>query len=188
MTVLLDIDHVLLTWMDRETTPYNGFDDYVHPGGRGFSRYSPEQLKLIHDKFEEVIWHTTWSRLNNLANLHFCPTTGFEVRDNLIDEFGGPVRGLPPEVVAACGRCNWWKLDAVALWLNAGFSGRFIWADDDLKDTWHKGVKVVLDYYAATDRCYAVAPQDGWTRQSIEEASAWLLSNESGRFVLDRVY
>jgi hypothetical protein len=188
MTLLLDIDGVTLTWWDRESTPYNGFDNYVHPGTRFFSRYSPEQLELIHNSFPNIIWHTTWSRHDNMANKHFCPTTGFCVRENLIDRYGGSVRGLPPEVVAACGRCNWWKLDAVALWLDAGFKDRFVWVDDDLSDTWHKGVEVVLDYYDALDRCLAIAPRDGWTRNAIEDAALWLPSSEPGRFLIDNAY
>lgn len=186
MTLFVDIDHVLLPWNDHTSNPYAGFDDWKRVQKRFFSRYSKNQLDLIHDLFSETFWHTTWS-LQNQCNEVFCPTTGFDVRPNLHDvvreeKRRDPLLTLPLRVRAFLRNAGWWKLDDVALWLEAGNTKRVVWADDHIPFS-QDDAEAVLDHYQMRERFLLVAPRDGWTKDCIEYAADWLNSDKDGHFV-----
>jgi len=180
--LLVDIDHVLLPWDDHYTNPYKGFGDWKKVSERYFSRISAEQLELVNEKFPDILWHTTWS-LEDMANERFCPRTGFSVRENLHTLVSSiPVSTLPPSVRKNLRDAYWWKLDDVAKWLDIKMPGRIVWADDHLLN-FRDRVERVLDHYGVRDDFLLVAPRDGWTRDSINEAADWLKSDKPGGFV-----
>lgn len=178
MTVLLDIDNVLLPWGVEESEFY----DWRKADHRNFSRYSPGQLELIRESFSDIRWHTTWIG-GRKANTEFSQITGFgpwpiaidEICDGLGDDIGpeqyrNQYRSsvIPHDLPWNC--LYWWKLNGVARLLQAGKLPGFItWVDDDLIHEM-KNVRRVLERFNALDRFNLIAPECHWTMASILEA------------------
>ena len=72
MTVLLDVDGVLLDWSGSDDRSDTGFDDFVKPNERYFNWVSFDQLSLIQSLFDNILWHTTWVA-GDMCNSLFTP-------------------------------------------------------------------------------------------------------------------
>lgn len=201
MTLLLDIDGVLIGWNSQHTPPKNsGFDDWHKPGVASFNWLSKAQLELLASSFEDIQWHTTWIQEQAVGHYvdHFTKTTGFEPRPILIDQLAWvrditndhkdawwdispnrryvPFSAIPEVLHYACNKAMWWKLNAVAALLEAGkLSGKVVWVDDDINPV-KAHVFTVLKHYDAVDRFRLISPNDVFTRKDIEESAEWLNS------------
>jgi len=191
MTVLLDIDGVLLPWSG--STEGSGFTDFTKVKARHFSAVSSEQLTLIASSFTDIQWHTTWIA-GDMANLHFTPITGFGPYPILVDRlsehftedwygfevspnhagFRVPDKIIPPTLGRALNYARWWKLNAVAALLATDqLPGKVVWVDDDLP-TSMGSVRQVLAHFDARDRFRLIAPDVIWEKDSIIAAAEWL--------------
>lgn len=193
MTLLLDIDNVLIPWGRRQSL----FTDWVRPKVRFLDSYSPAQLELIRSRFNDIRWHTTWIQ-GDSANAVFAPTTGFGPFPAAISPLNLRLR-LPsaaqftvtpphyeyyePGYVAAedipealhnrLQNVGWWKLNAVAALLALGtLPGKVVWVDDELNDV-GDSIEVVLDHFGARDRFMLIAPDDHWSETMILRAADW---------------
>jgi hypothetical protein len=186
MTLILDVDGVLLDWSGKRDN-LSGFSDWATSERRFFSRWSPEQLKLISSSFSDIRWLTTWidggmvSEFTNVTGFGPHPVSTeplersedsfFSVSpDHYIDSRFVIERGLTESLLLA----NWWKLNAVAALLHHGhLPDRVVWVDDDLP-VLKKPVADILEHFEARDRFRLYAPTQIWTRWDIEEAAEWL--------------
>lgn len=194
MTVLLDIDGVLLGWDGEPDPEVTGFSDFRAIKERFFSWHSDEQLALILDTFTDVQWHTTWVQLDHTGTPgtdRFTELTGFGPLPILVDEipvqearYGLQIRpraprvpfeSVPSRVAGVLLPTDWWKLNAVAILLEQGkLPGKIVWIDDDIAPL-RKPIFQVLRYYDAVDRFRLISPHKSvLSRTDIIEAAEWI--------------
>jgi hypothetical protein len=196
MTVLLDIDGVLLDWSGIGRN--DDFDDWTRPQERYFSHYSPSLLKFIAEHLPDIQWHTTWIE-GNMCNEHWVKVTEWGPYpifiDRLVQAEGKHSKGMDfhatapnrasggrgfssalihPEVNAIIFNAGWWKLNAVALALEEGLlPGKVLWIDDDLAVTqW--AVAKVLKHYKVEDRFRLIIPKTVLRKADIIAGAEWL--------------
>lgn len=201
MTVLLDIDGVLIGWSGKPDEKSSGFSDWARPepAEMFFNFTSQEQLALIAEQVgNHVQWHTTWIQKGYRVDAgrmvdYFTEQTGFGPFPIAVEEFferpwpsvpcfkmdprgdgTKPRAEFPDEVANVLLRTDWWKLNAVAALLVEGkLDGRVVWVDDELNSNWW-AVKNVLTHFGAFSRFMIVSPREVWERDSILEAAEFL--------------
>lgn len=197
MTLLLDIDGVLIGW--ERTAPENsGFDDWQKPKFPNSNWVSKTQLELVASSFKDIQWHTTWIQEHGAGYYveNFVNNTGFGPYEILIDQLDWvrditndvkdawwdispdrkyvPFNAVPEVLHYNLSEALWWKLNTVAALLEYdGLPGKVVWVDDDINAV-KSHVFAVLKYYDAVDRFRLISPKEVFTRQDIEEAAAWL--------------
>lgn len=193
MTLLLDIDNVLLPWhaYNAKDWPSRDFDDWVKPAKRFFSTYSPAQHAAIKESFSDIRWLTTWLD-GNMANTYFNEVTGFGVfpsaADGIVHDDNGRFAvgsestslwanlptGAPDSLGSALSNVHWWKLNIVAIQiLNGNLPGRVVWADDQLIE-FSGGVLRALTLLGREDDFLLIAPDSHMTMDQIKAGQEWL--------------
>lgn len=198
MTVLLDIDGVLIGWDGKPEEKSSGFSDWARPEPPEpfFNFISAEQLAFIAEKLgEHVQWHTTWIqsalKADHMTDI-FTEMTGFGPWPIAVQEYmdgpgpfgprfaieprnGAVSKSLiPEELHSVLQSAGWWKLNAVAALLAEGkLSERVVWVDDENNfNRWH--IQHVLEFFGAKERFLVVSPDPVWSRAEILKAEAFL--------------